>query len=34
LPGEALPAPEEPSEPEPDPVLVGAGVEADQLGLF
>jgi DNA polymerase len=34
LPGESAPAPEEAAEPEPEPVLVGAGVEADQLGLF
>jgi uracil-DNA glycosylase len=32
LPGESAPAPEE--APEPEPVMVGAGVEADQLGLF
>jgi len=34
LPGESMPAPEETPDPEPDQVLVGAGVEADQLGLF
>jgi hypothetical protein len=33
LPGEAAPPVEEP-EPAPEPVLVGAAVEADQLGLF
>jgi uracil-DNA glycosylase family 4 len=32
LPGEAAPVPE--PVPEPEPELVGAGVEADQLGLF
>jgi uracil-DNA glycosylase len=37
LPGEDMPEPAEPEpepEPESDQVLVGAGVEADQLGLF
>ena len=35
LPGEAAVAVPEPApEPEPEPEMVGAGVEADQLGLF